>query len=112
MSAVETQELDQFELTCTQLIAQVGLARSCYVEAIACAEKGDFAGAERSFDEGDAAFHEGHEVHMGLLQREASGEALPFSIIVLHAEDLMTSAETLRILAEKFVNVYRKLEED
>lgn len=112
MAQAASDALEQFEMTCFQLVAQVGLARSCFVDAIARAEEGDLEGAANCFEEGDSAFHEGHDIHMGMLQREAAGEQLPFRIIVLHAEDLMASAETLRIIAEKFVNLYKKLKED
>ncbi len=38
-------------------------------------------------------FNAGHDAHMKLLQQEASGEELPFRIILLHAEDQLMSAE-------------------
>ncbi|HJG31405.1 PTS lactose/cellobiose transporter subunit IIA [Collinsella sp. An271] len=105
------QTLEQFEMACFQIVAQVGGARSCYLEAISHAEGGDFEGAQKLIEEGDVAFNAGHDVHMGLLQREASGEQLPFRIILLHAEDQLMSAEGFRILAERFITVYRQMRE-
>ena len=46
---------------------------------------------------------------MKLLQQEASGEELPFRIILLHAEDQLMSAEGFRILAERFITVYQRM---
>ncbi|HIU04726.1 MAG TPA: PTS lactose/cellobiose transporter subunit IIA [Candidatus Coprousia avicola] len=105
--AVEDQE--QLELSCFQLVALVGNARSCYLEAIDLAEAGDFEAARVKLDEGDASFHEGHDAHMQLLTREANGEQLPFRIIVLHAEDQLMSAEAFRIIAERFIKVYETM---
>lgn len=103
---------EEFELRCFQLVSHVGMARTYYVEAINAAEKGDFDECRRCLDEGNKMFSQGHEVHAAMLAREASGEVLPFRIIILHAEDLMMSAETLRILAEKFITLYQKIEEE
>ena len=110
--AADQEMQEQFDLMCFQLVAQVGNARSCFVDAITHAEQGDFEGAQACLDEGDASFREGHQVHMDMLQREANGDGLPFRIIVLHAEDLMASAETLRIIAERFINVYKRMQEE
>ena len=60
-------------------------------------------------DEGNVVFNAGHDAHMKLLQQEASGEELPFRIILLHAEDQLMSAEGFRILAERFITVYQRM---
>ena len=51
-----------------------------------------------------------HEVHMRLLQAEASGagkKTLP--LLLLHAEDQMASAETCKLMALNFADTYREL---
>lgn len=98
---------DDLELTCFQLVAQAGAARSSFVEAIDKAERGDFEAAALSIDDGDVHFNAAHEIHMRLLQKEADGEQLAFRIILLHSEDLMAGAEILRIMAQKFIKLYR-----
>ena len=109
MSEIKQEAIDQFEMTCFSIVAQVGSARSCYLEAIACAENGDFEAARKLIDEGNVVFNAGHDAHMKLLQQEASGEELPFRIILLHAEDQLMSAEGFRILAERFITVYQRM---
>lgn len=101
--------VESLEMTCFSIVAQVGNARSCFVEAIDRAEAGDFDAAEASIAEGDESFRVAHDVHLALLQREADGEQLPFRIIMLHAEDLMAGAELLRIMAQKMISLYRKI---
>lgn len=97
------------ELTCFEIIAQVGTAKSCYVNAVKAAKEGDLEKAQSLIDEGDEAYNGGHEVHMGLLQRTAQGEKLEFTILLLHAEDQMASAETCRLMADDFMDVYGRL---
>ena len=67
--------MEEFENIFVGIISFAGTARSCYIEAIQEAKKGDF----------DAA-----------------------SLIVIHAEDQMMSAETFGILAEEFIDLYKK----
>ena len=63
--------MEGLELIAFQIISAVGTARSCYIEAIQEAKRGDYAAAEKLIGEGDAAFVEGHDAHAGLLQQEA-----------------------------------------
>lgn len=62
-------------------------ARSCYIEAIQEAKRGDCAAAEKLIGEGDAAFVEGHDAHAGLLQQEAEKGGSIVNLLLLHAED-------------------------
>ncbi len=110
MADAHEQALEELEHACFQIVALVGNARSCFLEAISKAEQGDFEGAQASIAEGDKSFNEGHSAHLALLQREANGEQLPFRIILLHAEDQLMSAEGFRILADTFIALYRKIQ--
>ncbi len=101
---------EEMEMICFQIISCVGTAKSCYVNSIAKAEEGDFDAAADLVKQGDEAYNGGHEVHMRLLQAEASGagkKTLP--LLLLHAEDQMASAETCKLMAQNFAKVYREL---
>lgn len=65
--------MEGLELIAFQIISAVGTARSCYIEAIQEAKKGNYESAEKLIKDGDEAFVEGHDAHAGLLQKEASG---------------------------------------
>uniref|UniRef100_UPI0023527E3A PTS lactose/cellobiose transporter subunit IIA n=1 Tax=Thermophilibacter provencensis TaxID=1852386 RepID=UPI0023527E3A len=93
-----------------EIISYVGTAKSCYVNSIAKAKGGDFDAAANLVKQGDEAYNGGHEVHMRLLQAEASGagkKTLP--LLLLHAEDQMASAETCKLMALNFADTYREL---
>ncbi len=91
--------MEGLELTAFQIISSVGTARSCYIEAIQAAKKGDYEEAEKLIKEGDEAFIEGHDAHAGLLQKEASGEGTTVNLLILHAEDQLMSAEAFKTIA-------------
>ena len=59
--------------------------------------------------QGDEAFTEGHHIHADLLAKDANGELNESGLILMHAEDQLMSAETFRIMAEEFIEVYRKI---
>lgn len=97
------------ETTLFQVIAAAGSSRSAYVEAVESAKRGDFDQAESLMGEGEKAFLEGHSAHMALIQREASGEGSSISLLTVHAEDQLMSAEQFGILARQLIDVYRRI---
>lgn len=100
------------EATCFEILAHVGSAKSSYIEAIEAARTGDFEEADQLLTAGDEAYHQGHELHFQMLQKDVSGEQkATFSLILLHTEDQMASAETLRVVAKGFSDVYRASKE-
>lgn len=101
--------MDNMELICFKMISSVGTAKSMYVEAINTARKGDFEKAASLIEEGKNIYAEGHHAHAELIQKVASGEKIEFNLILLHAEDQMMSAETIKIMAEEFIELYKEL---
>ncbi len=101
--------MEGLELIAFQIISAVGTARSSYIEAIQRAKAGDFDGAEALIKEGDEMFVEGHHAHAGLLQQEAEG-GKTLSLLILHAEDQLMSAEGFKTIALEFIDVYKKFQ--
>lgn len=102
--------MEGLELTAFEIISAVGTARSSYIEAIQKAKAGDFDGAEKLIQEGDEMFVQGHHAHAGLLQVEAEqGQGSAVSLIILHAEDQLMSAEGFKTIALEFIDLYKRL---
>ncbi len=101
--------MEGLELVCFTIIANVGAAKSMYLEAISVAKQGNFEEARKMIEEGSQTFVEGHKAHMELVQKEASGEAVTPSLLLLHAEDQLMSAETIKIMALEFIELYEKV---
>lgn len=101
--------MENYEMVCFQIISAVGTARSCYVEAIQEAKKGNFERAKEMIKEGEEAAVGGHHAHMGMVQKEASGEDVKTGLLLMHAEDQLMAAETIKIMAEEFIALYEKL---
>ena len=103
--------MEGLELTAFQIISAVGTARSCYIEAIQEAKKGNYEAAAQLIKDGDEAFVEGHDAHAGLLQKEAAGEGEHIGLLILHAEDQLMSAEAFKIIAQEFIAAHKRIDQ-
>lgn len=100
--------MEGIELVAFQIIASVGSARSSYIEAIQAAKSGDYEEAEKLMKSGDQEFNEGHHAHASLIQKEANQEKVELKLLLMHAEDQLMSAEGFKVIAQEFIDVYRR----
>jgi len=100
---------DDYALAFT-IISNVGTAKSLVMEALFAAKEGDFESAEEKLEESKHFFVEGHKMHGSLIQREATGEKLEFSLILMHAEDQIMSVDTITLLVKEMIELYRRFE--
>ncbi|WP_431810059.1 PTS lactose/cellobiose transporter subunit IIA [Jejubacter sp. L23] len=94
------------EKVCFEMICHVGEARSYFIEAIQHARKKEFSRARELIDSGKQSYNQGHAVHARLIQSEMEQEGNQLSLILIHAEDQMMSAENFKILSEEFLALY------
>lgn len=97
------------EQVCFELICHVGEARSSFIDAIQQAKKGDFEQAATRMNSGQESFNMGHQVHAKLIQAEMEGMRDHLSLILIHAEDQMMSAENFKLLSGEFIDLYQRL---
>lgn len=101
--------MEDLELIFCQIIAQAGTAKSSYIESMRCAREGDFTKAENMIKEANDAFMKAHEAHRELLVKEADGEKIPFSLLLMHAEDQLNSSEIFKTLSEENLALMKTL---
>ena len=99
--------MEGMELISFEIISAVGAAKSMYMQALAEAKAGNFEEADQLMAEGSATFLDGHKAHSSLIQKEASGEQLPFSLLLMHAEDQLMSTETLKLVITELIDIHR-----
>lgn len=92
-----------------EIISTVGAAKSMFVDAIQLAKAQKYEAAEKNMHEGSEYLNKAHKAHTQLIQKEASGHKLEFSLVLVHAEDLFMSAENFKIIAQEFIEVYQKI---
>lgn len=101
--------MEELELICFRIITYVGNARSSYIEAIHYAQNGCYEEAEKKLKEGEASFIEGHHAHATLIQQEAGGEHTMVTLLLVHTEDQLMSAESFCTIAREFINLHKKV---
>lgn len=103
------EEISEFSM---EIIANSGMARSCFMEAIIEAKKFNFLGAEEKMREGESFYHNAHEIQNKLIFTEASGdEKIAVNILLVHAQDHLTMALMSKDYAKEFIDLYKKIEE-
>jgi PTS system cellobiose-specific IIA component len=78
-----------WEQTLFNIILHAGNARSKALAAAEEAEKGNYVEAETVLAEAEVEQAEAHKVHAKVIQMEAGGEQVPFSVLLIHSMDLL-----------------------
>ncbi len=100
---------EEMQMAAFQMIATIGGAKSAYMEAIEIAKEGNAEDAMAKIEEGRSMMAEAHHHHFQFVTKEANGEDLPFSLMLMHAEDQLLTTESIEIMATEFVKLYDQL---
>ena len=92
------------------LIVNGGDARSRAMLAIHSAKAGDIKRAKELLLEVEDYLVKAHNYQTSLIQDEASGNKVELSLLMVHAQDHLMNAMTVRDLAQEFVDLYETLQ--
>lgn len=92
------------------LVVDAGSARSLAMEALRKAQESEFEQANSLLAQCEETLEKAHEYQTDLIQREASGENIPMSMLLVHAQDHLMNAGLIHNLAEIIVDLYSRLE--
>ena len=87
-------------------------ARTKAMDAVQAAKKGEYAEADELLKECDTILIEAHQIQTSMIQAEINGEHIPIMFMVVHAQDILMDAMTIKDMAVEFVELYRKLSEN
>ena len=102
--------MEELQELAFEIIAVVGEAKQLYMQAVTHAKNVDPEAARADIAAGNQVMTQAHEKHLRCIQREADGEALPFSLLFMHAEDQLLSAELIRDMALQLIAVYETIQ--
>lgn len=92
-----------------ELIAHAGSSRSSSMAALHSARTGDLAQARVHLAEAEAELVIAHRLQTELVQSEARGDRVPVNVILVHAQDHLTSAIVVMDLAGEMVHLYGRI---
>lgn len=102
---------EQQEKIVLELVVNGGDARSKAMEAIRLAAKGDFEAADKKLEESAEALNRAHEFQTEMIQAQLRGEEVEVSLIMVHGQDHLMNAITVKDLATEMVAMYKKMKE-
>ena len=102
-------ENEDLELVCLQIITNAGETRSECMAALTAASEGRFDEAEMHLKTAGECRKTAHQTHTKLITMDAGGELNQITLIMVHSEDIMMSAELTYSLSEEMIKMYRKL---
>lgn len=97
-----------YEQIILQIIVSGGNARSHAMEAIQLAKEGKIEKAREAITKANEELGEAHLVQTQLIQDEARGNSKEVTLLMVHAQDHLMNAITVKDLAQEFVDMYEK----
>ncbi|WP_330585463.1 PTS lactose/cellobiose transporter subunit IIA [Roseburia sp. 1XD42-34] len=92
-----------------QIILHGGNARTSAMEAIQHAKDGELDIAEQKIQEANKEIGEAHRTQTDLIEREARGEKTEIRLLLIHAQDHLMNAMTVKDLAQEVIELYKRI---
>lgn len=99
---------NDLEYTIMQLITNAGDARSLAMQAIRFARKGRFDEADTFIAESIEKMIEAHKFQTELIFSETSGNPVPISLLMIHAQDHVMNAMSVKDLAVEMIEMMKE----
>ncbi|PAE38713.1 PTS lactose/cellobiose transporter subunit IIA [Bacillus sp. 7884-1] len=90
------------------LILHGGNGRSAAMEAIHAAKEQNMDLARKKLKEASDSLNEAHHIQTSLIQSEIGGNPTEISLLMIHAQDHLMNAMTVKDLAKEFVDMYER----
>lgn len=102
--------MEEIQMLSFNIILHAGNARSNAMEAISLAKEYRFGEAREKIEEADQEFAKAHHEQTTLLQQEANGIKSDITIILVHAQDHLMTAMTVKDLANEMIDMYERMQ--
>ena len=102
--------LEEYEGIIFGIISTAGNAKSICYEGLRAAKQGDFITSKQKIEEADKVLAGLHAHQMELIQKEAKGGKNEFSVLLVHALDIMMDSLAVRDMANELIELYMKLD--
>ena len=89
------------------LIIYGGDGKSSAMEAIHAAKEGNFDLADEKIRAAEKSLLEAHHTQTEMLTQEANGDSVEMSLLMVHGQDHLMNAMTVRDLAVEFIELYK-----
>ena len=91
-----------------EIVSYAGDARSKLMDALKAAQEGNYTEAEELVEAANACIVDAHRAQTSLLQKEAAGEDLAFSVTLMHGQDHLMTTLLLKDLMKHLIELYKR----
>lgn len=98
------------ESTVMELIINAGESKSCAMQALRAAKKGEWSQVDDLLTQATAATKKAHQVQTELIGLDEGSGKVPVNLIMVHAQDHIMTSMLARELIEELIEVHRKLQ--
>jgi PTS system cellobiose-specific IIA component len=98
-----------WEKTLFNLILHAGEARSKAKEAAVAAREGEWDRVQALLEGAQAEQLQAHKVNADIIRQEAKGQPPPFSVLLIHAMDLLLLAWSELDYTEQYIDTCKRL---
>lgn len=91
-----------------EIVAYAGDARSKLMEGLNAAQEGNYDKAEDMIRAANECILNAHKAQTGLLQQEASGAELDFSVTLIHGQDHLMTTILLKDMMKHMIELYKR----
>ena len=92
-----------------QIILLAGNGRSSAMEAIQYVKENDFETAKEKMKEAEQEINKAHNFQTSLLQEEAQGKYYQLNLILIHSQDHLMNALTIKDMANEIIDIYQEI---
>lgn len=106
MEKLNLEELTEEQIN-FQLILYSGNARSKVIQSLREYKAGNVKESESLLKQAEDDLSVAHDVHFQLVQKEARGEKIEFSMLFMHSEDHLMSTLTMKELVVELLELFK-----
>ena len=99
---------EEVQLLGFEIVAYAGDARSKFLEALTAAQEGEYDKAESLIEEGNQCIADAHRAQTSLLQKEAQGDDIAYSVTMMHGQDHLMTTILLKDLMKHLIDLYKR----
>lgn len=103
--------MDELEMQIMQIIINAGDCKNHAYTALELTKEGKYDEADAEMQLARDAMAKAHDSQTEMLQKEAAGEKVPFSILFVHAQDHLMTALSEQHIVEELIAVTKKVNE-
>lgn len=93
------------------LIMYSGDGKSYVMEAIAAAKEGDFALSDEKMKQANASLIKAHHAQTEMLSKEAGGNPMEVTLLMVHSQDHLMTSMNFKDLAEEIIYLHKQAKE-